>query len=154
MAGDPSRRFEFKAGQRIFAEGEPADFCYQVFWGKVQIILSSTGKVEPLTTVGPGEVFGEMGIIDDGPRSATAVAVEDTMCVGYTTSSLLEQIERDPSTTVEIMRTLIRRLRDSNQRFSILEAHGATMGETRGSDMGRGWISRMLLGRRQKASFE
>jgi CRP-like cAMP-binding protein len=44
MAGDPSRRFEFKAGQRIFAEGEPADFCYQVFWGKVQIILSSTGK--------------------------------------------------------------------------------------------------------------
>ena len=152
MAGDPSRRFEFKAGQRIFAEGEPADFCYQVFWGKVQIILSSTGKVEPLTTVGPGEVFGEMGIIDDGPRSATAVAVEDTMCVGYTASSLLEQIERDPSTTVEIMKTLIRRLRDSNQRFSSLDAQGSTTGEKRG-EMGRGWISRVLLGRRQRRAL-
>ena len=131
MTGDTSRRFEFKAGQRIFAEGDPADYCYQVFWGQVQIVLTSSGSVEPLATIGPGEVFGEMGIIDDGPRSATAVALKDTMCVAYTASSILEQIERDPSTTVEIMKTLIRRLRDSNQRFSGLDARRSWLGGSR-----------------------
>ena len=147
MGGDTARRFEFKAGQRIFAEGEAADYCYQVFRGKVQIVLPSGGKTEPIATIGPGEVFGEMGIIDDGPRSATAVAAEDSMCIGYTAASLLEQIERDPSTTVEIMKTLIRRLRESNQRFSGLDAKRALPGDSRESAGGLwGRISRMVSG--------
>jgi CRP-like cAMP-binding protein len=152
MGGDTARRFEFKAGQRIFGEGDPADYCYQVFRGKVQIVLPSSGRAEPIATIGPGEVFGEMGIIDDGPRSATAVAVEDSMCIGYTAASLLEQIERDPSTTVEIMKTLIRRLRDSNQRFSGLDAQRALPDDSRKSAGGVwGWISRLVSSGRREA---
>lgn len=121
MASETSRRLEFKAGQRIFAEGDPPDYCYQVFRGRVHIVLQSGGRPEAIASIGPGEVFGEMGIIDSGPRSASAIAAEDTVCIAYSSANIFEQLEKNPATAIEIMKTLVRRLRYSNRRFGKLE---------------------------------
>jgi CRP-like cAMP-binding protein len=75
-----------------------------------------------IASLGPGEVFGEMGVIDSGPRSATAIAAEDTECIVYGALDLLDQFDEDPSTTIEVMKTLVKRLRQSNRRYSRIEA--------------------------------
>jgi CRP/FNR family transcriptional regulator, cyclic AMP receptor protein len=122
---------QYKAGERIFAEGDPSYYCYQVVRGKVDIILSPGGRREVIASLGAGEVFGEMGVIDSGPRSASAVAAEDTECVIYSAIDLLDQFEENPSTTIEVMKTMVRRLRQSNRRYSRIEAEPARMADRR-----------------------
>jgi len=112
-SNDPQRK-QFDAGVRIFSAGDPSDLCYQIFSGSVDILLDVKGIDRVVATLGPGEVFGEMGIIDDGPRSASAVAAEDTVCIAYTADDILHQIDSNPQTMAAIMKTLIKRLRDAN----------------------------------------
>ena len=131
LASDNSTRMEYKAGERIFAEGDPSYYCYQVVRGKVDIVLSPGGRREVIATVGPGEVFGEMGVIDSGPRSATAMAAEDTECVVFGALDLMDQFDRDPSKTIDVMKTLVRRLRQSNRRYSRIEAEPSRMSDRR-----------------------
>jgi CRP-like cAMP-binding protein len=131
LATDTSTQMEYKAGERIFAEGDPSYYCYQIVQGKVDIVLSPGARREVIASLGPGEVFGEMGVIDSGPRSATAIAAEDTRCVVYEALDLLDQFDENPSTTIDVMKTLVRRLRQSNRRFSRIEAEQARMAERR-----------------------
>jgi CRP-like cAMP-binding protein len=131
LATDTSSHMEYKAGERIFAEGDPSYYCYQVLKGKVDIVLSPGSRRQVIATVGPGEVFGEMGVIDSGPRSATAIAAEDSVCVVYSAIDLLDQFERDPSMAIDVMKTLVRRLRQSNRRFSRIEAEPSRMAQRR-----------------------
>ena len=131
LATDTSTKMEYRAGERIFAEGDPSYYCYQVVRGRVDIVLMPGGRQEVIASLGPGEVFGEMGVIDSGPRSATAIAAEDSECVVYSALDLLDQFDENPSTTIEVMKTLVRRLRQSNRRYSRIEAEPPRMGERR-----------------------
>lgn len=131
LATKTSKHMEYQAGERIFAEGDPSYYCYQVVRGKVDIVLSAGGRHEVIASLGPGEVFGEMGVIDTGPRSATAIAAEETECVVFGAIDLLDQFEDDPTTTIDVMKTLVRRLRLSNRRFSRIEAEPSRMSDRR-----------------------
>ena len=131
LAKQNSTQMQYKAGERIFAEGDPSYYCYQIVRGKVDIVLSPGGRREVIATLGPGEVFGEMGVIDSGPRSATAIAAEDTECVVFGALDLLDQFDEDPATTIEVMRTLIKRLRQSNRRYSRIEAEPTRLADRR-----------------------
>ena len=67
----------YKKGQVIFKEGDKADCMYDIRWGSVGIYANYGTKEEKLLTkLSTEEFFGEMGLIDDQPRSATAVALE------------------------------------------------------------------------------
>ena len=131
LARDTSTKMEYKAGERIFAEGDPSYYCYQVVRGRVDIVLSPGGRREVIASLGPGEVFGEMGVIDSGPRSATAIAAEDTECVVFGALDLLDQFDEDPATTIDVMKTLVKRLRQSNRRYSRIEAEPSRMSDRR-----------------------
>ena len=131
LVTETSTQMEYKAGERIFAEGDPSYYCYQILRGRVDIVLSPKGRREVIASLGPGEVFGEMGVIDSGPRSATAVAAEDTECIVYGALDLLDEFDQNPSMTIEVMKTLVRRLRQSNRRYSRIEAEPARMAERR-----------------------
>ncbi len=117
MSTAQPQRLQFAAGETIFAKGDPSDLCYQVFSGQVHILLDSGANAQPVAELEPGEVFGEMGIIDDGPRSATAVAAVDTVCIGYARDDILGQIDRNPATMTAIMKALIHRLREANRQI-------------------------------------
>ena len=131
LAKQTSTQMQYKAGERVFAEGDPSYYCYQIVRGKVDIVLSPAGRREVIATLGPGEVFGEMGVIDSGPRSATAIAAEDTECVVFGALDLLDQFDEDPANTIEVMRTLIKRLRQSNRRYSRIEAEPTRLADRR-----------------------
>jgi len=67
------------AGENIFSEGEPAGMAYLIHSGKVRIHKTENGQDEEIDTVGPGKIFGEMGVISDATRMASATAVEETV---------------------------------------------------------------------------
>ena len=122
MSDQAPLRREFAVRETIFNAGDASDYCYQIFSGKVNIVLDVKGVKRVVAVLGPGEVFGEMGIIDSGPRSASAIAAEDTVCIAYAPDDIMEQIDTNPETMTAIMKTLIKRLRDANQAIADGEA--------------------------------
>ena len=115
---------EFKQGQIIFSQGDPSDLCYKIESGAVEIRITSydgTGTMRTVVaqTLGHGEVFGEMGIIDDSPRSASAIATKHTVCVAYTADQIIALLETNPKQALAYIHTLIRRLRSHNVKILI-----------------------------------
>jgi CRP-like cAMP-binding protein len=101
----PLRRLE--AGERVFLEDDAGDCMFVVRSGKVDVI--TFGNV--LESVGPGGVFGEMALIDGGPRSAAALAAEATE-VAVIDKAIFETLVREePTFALAIMRLLVGRIR-------------------------------------------
>ncbi len=107
-AGAPVR--SFKAGEVIFREGEPAEELFVVKSGTVEIRLGN----RLLDTLPERSIFGEMALIDHGPRSATAVAVTDATVVPVGEKQFLLLVSRTPYFALNVMRVLVKRLRTSN----------------------------------------
>jgi CRP/FNR family cyclic AMP-dependent transcriptional regulator len=107
-AGAPVR--EYKAGDVIFREGDPAEELFIVKSGTVEIRLGN----RLLDTVPERSIFGEMALIDPGARSATAVAATDAMIVPVSEKQFLFLVSRTPYFALNVMRVLARRLRTTN----------------------------------------
>jgi CRP-like cAMP-binding protein len=85
------------AGQYIFREGDAGDRAYLVQDGKIEIIKRTVKGVTLLGDVGPGGIFGEMALIDNQPRMASARAVEQTTLVIVTHDVFEKKLrETDP----------------------------------------------------------
>lgn len=101
----------FKAGDRIFLEGDVGDCMYVVGSGRVSI--KAGGMV--LENVESNGVFGEMSLIDGSPRSATATAVEATELIPISRSVFLELVRHDPDFALRLMRVMAGRIRRTNE---------------------------------------
>jgi CRP-like cAMP-binding protein len=110
-------RKEFQPQEVIFSEGDPSDLAYFIVLGSVDIFIGARRERRSVATLGPGEVFGEMGLIEGGPRSATAISVERTVCATYDSDQLLAALEKDPKEALVVIRSLISRLRDTNRKM-------------------------------------
>ena len=102
------------AGQDIFLEGSPGDGVYFVKSGLVEI---SVGKSERhvLSRLGPGEIFGEMAVIEHRPRSAHASAAQDAEVFFLPRGEMLSFLEHSPSLALALLRQISHRLREFNQ---------------------------------------
>lgn len=81
MTDDALDRAVFYAGDAVFREGEAGGRAYLIERGRVEISKAVDGRREVLGFIDFGGLFGEMALVDDEPRMATAMAVEDTVCV-------------------------------------------------------------------------
>jgi len=112
------QRKAFKAGETIFKTGDDSDLAYVIVVGGVDILVSGEAGEVRIAALEPGEVFGEMGLIDSGPRSADARASQYTVCAGYNGDELLDLLDNDPGEAVVFIKTLIRRLREANRSLT------------------------------------
>ncbi len=96
-----------KAGEILFTKGERGDRMYLVKSGQIDV------KVEErlLETIGPGELLGEMALIDQSHRSATAVASVESEVIGINEGRFLRLIEKQPGFALELLRIVCSRLR-------------------------------------------
>ncbi len=119
----------FKAGQTIFRAGDPGDGFYLVETGRVIISAVVGHEARPLATVVAGEFFGEMALLDEAPRSATATAEEETraFCIGR--EELLALLEQRPKLALNLIREFSHRVRALNQKYidEILQAERLAM---------------------------
>jgi CRP/FNR family cyclic AMP-dependent transcriptional regulator len=134
----------FKAGDTILSEGADGTTAYLIVSGSVEVSVGQGSAAKVLGTLGAGEVFGEMCLIEPGPRSATVTAVADTECVATSYDEFIAAIEKDPRQAVQFMQTLVRRLRRMNERIASLDP------DTRGLlQMFRDWQKTLPPSRRE-----
>lgn len=110
LAGDTIPVREFKAGDVIFNQGDAAEELFIIQSGEVEIRLGNR-MLEKLSNY---NFFGEMALIDSGPRSATAVAVTDVKLVPIGEKQFLFLVSNTPYFALNVMRILARRLRTTN----------------------------------------
>jgi CRP/FNR family transcriptional regulator/CRP/FNR family cyclic AMP-dependent transcriptional regulator len=103
----------FKKGEIIFHEGNPSDDAYIIGLGSVEIIENTTEGEKVLGVLGVNEIFGEMGLIDGQPRSATARAMEESVVYILTPKTFDSLIHENPEALLPIMKILASRLRET-----------------------------------------
>ena len=101
----------YKAGDVIFKEGDEGEEFFIIRSGIVSIRLGN----RTLQTIGEGEVFGEMALIDSEPRSATVVAETDCVVVPVGEKQFLFMTSEAPYFALNLMRVLVQRLRLANK---------------------------------------
>jgi len=99
-----------QSGDIIFNAGDEGHEMYIIRSGKVEIRIGG----QLVDTVGPNQVFGEMALIDGSRRSATAIAIEDSLIVAVSERQFLFMVQQTPFFALNVMRTLAARLRNAN----------------------------------------
>lgn len=112
----------------VMRAGDPTDFVYFVLSGRLRVLVSDAeGREVILSMLGPGDMFGEIGVIDDNPRSATVSAVDASDLVVFAKEDFRRCLADNFDLTLAIMRNLASRLRAADQRIeslALLDVYG------------------------------
>jgi CRP-like cAMP-binding protein len=109
----------FEAGQVIYREGDPTDKAYLIEQGRVRIFKRIGGAERGLRVVSRGDLFGEDALLADTQRSATAISLAPGTALAFDEDSLLEVLREAPSIGVTLMKKLVLRARESEERIQI-----------------------------------
>lgn len=103
---------ELRSGDLLFREGDPADGWYLVVTGRLRVLHEARGTASPrvLQELGAAESVGEMAVLSGAPRSATVVALRDSLVVRIATEDFLRIALQYPQLLLTFSRTLIQRL--------------------------------------------
>jgi CRP/FNR family cyclic AMP-dependent transcriptional regulator len=113
----------YQKAEIIFSENSPGKEMYIVYSGRVGLYregrYGKTGKSKLLAVVGSGDFFGEMALVDDSPRSATAIAEEDnTQLLVLDKSKFTYLLRHQPDFALVVMGKLCRQLREANKALT------------------------------------
>ena len=112
----------------IMAGGDATDSLYIVLSGRLKVMMSdSDGKEVILSILGPGEFFGEMGLIDDEPRSASVVTIEPCELLSISKRDFKKCLLENSDMSMAVMRGLVRRLREADRKIgslALLDVYG------------------------------
>jgi CRP-like cAMP-binding protein len=105
----------------VFFENEEGDFFFTITEGRIKVtILGDDGREVILSVLGPGDFFGEMALLDNEPRSATAIAVEESELLSLHRNDFQTVLNDNKSITSALIRVLSARLRRANHQISTL----------------------------------
>jgi len=105
----------------VFFEKERGDSLFMILSGRIKVtILGDDGREIILSMLGAGDFFGEMALLDDEPRSASAIAAEDSELLSLSRADFESLVRENPSITMGLIRVLTARLRHANQQISTL----------------------------------
>ena len=107
LFADSKKKESFSPGDVIFSQGQKGDFMYVILEGEVLIIAGSR-VVDELSQ---GDLFGEMALIDESPRSATATAKSEAILAPVDQADFLFLIQHSPFFSIHVMRILAERMR-------------------------------------------
>jgi CRP-like cAMP-binding protein len=110
-------RTHYAEGQILFGEGDPADAVFRLLSGTVDVFRELDGDPILLGKVGIGQFIGEMGVLENRPRSATVRAASEVEVEILTPTEFLDQIASSPRTARELIRRLSQRLREADDRI-------------------------------------
>ena len=110
----------FQKNDIIFCEYEPGDNFYLIQTGSVAIV-KIMGEIEKIIDIlQPGEIFGEMAILEEAPRSATAIAYEKVKALEFNRQNFEVLMMGNPQIALKLMKLFTKRIYDQKRRFMIL----------------------------------
>ncbi len=111
-------RKKFGPGELIVEEGHTGNGLYLIVSGNVEAVKGlGTEQQQIVNKLGAGEVFGEMALLGEWPRTATVRAVDNVECLGVDRWVFLAQLERQPKVGIRMLHILAQKLRDSDARL-------------------------------------
>jgi CRP-like cAMP-binding protein len=106
-----------RRGKTLFRKGDPGSSLMAVLQGRIKICVAApSGREAVLNLIGPGQVFGEIALLDAGPRTADAVALAETELLVLERRDLLPLMRAHPDIALRIMAVLCRRLRKTSEQ--------------------------------------
>ena len=109
-----------KAGSVIFCEYEPGDSFYLIQSGRVKIVKIFGSIEKTIDILQPGEFFGEMALLEEAPRSATIIAMEETKCLEFNRENFEILMQGNPQIALKLLKLFAKRIYDQKRRFQIL----------------------------------
>ncbi|OGA28550.1 MAG: hypothetical protein A3I01_00570 [Betaproteobacteria bacterium RIFCSPLOWO2_02_FULL_65_24] len=114
-------RKSFPRGATIISAGDTTDSLYVIISGRLKVMMSDDeGREVILAILSSGEYFGEMGLLDDHPRSATVVALEPCELLSLSKRDFKKCLEDNFELAMTVMRGLVRRLREADKKIGSL----------------------------------
>lgn len=123
VIGEVTTEEELSAGEVLFSEGQQGDCMFFVVDGRVKIYTGTPPKIKALATFEGGDFFGEMGLYDDKPRAASAMAVDESRLLMLRKADFCELIAEYPEVALGIMKELNQRIRATNLKLNSVESH-------------------------------
>jgi CRP-like cAMP-binding protein len=111
---DEAEEVSFREGETIVKAGESGGDFFVVLEGEVRVVRGS----RTVARMGPGEFFGEISLLDGGPRTATVVAETPVLAVRVSKRSFDRVVTREPSVAAKILAVVARRLREAERTLS------------------------------------
>ena len=111
------REQQCKARDVVYHEGDPGDAVFVIQDGRVEVVRAAGGSELRLAVLGKGEIFGEMGVINDQPRSTTVRAVETTSLVAIPGAEFLKIFSKDNPLALRILRLLCGRILRADEQL-------------------------------------
>ncbi len=110
----------FPKGDLIFCEYEPGDSFYLIQEGRVQISRIMGDIEKTIDILHPGEIFGEMAILEEAPRSANAIALDPVKALEFNRENFEILMRGNPQIALKLLRLFTKRIYDQRRRFMIL----------------------------------
>jgi CRP/FNR family cyclic AMP-dependent transcriptional regulator len=112
----------------VFGHDDPGDALFVVCTGRVKVVLyGKSGREIILTVFKPGDFFGEMSLLDNQPRSANVIAMQESTLLVLERRAFAEHLERHPRTALNILAEMSRRLRHADSiigNLALLDVYG------------------------------
>ena len=116
----------FEPGEIVIQEGTKGTSAFILLSGAVEVLKRSGDKDIVVATLGEGQVFGEMGLIEDRPRSATVKAMTELRLQVISSEGFNELLQKKPSVLIPIIKSLFERLRQASEMLAERSAAGQT----------------------------
>ncbi len=110
----------FQSGDIIFSEYEPGDTFYLIQSGHVQIVKIMGDIEKNIAVLKPGEIFGEMAILEEAPRSATAIAQNQVVALEFNRENFEILMQGQPQIALTLLKLFCHRIHDQKRKFMIL----------------------------------
>ena len=110
----------FREGDIIFCEYEPGDNFYLIQSGRVEIVKIIGNIQKTVDVLQSGEIFGEMAILEEAPRSATALALDQVVALEFNRENFEILMKGNPQIALNVLKLLSKRIYDQKRRFMIL----------------------------------
>jgi CRP-like cAMP-binding protein len=107
-------------GEVVFDEGDPADRLYVIRSGEVELVRENAARQRTVARLGPGDFFGELGVVLGERRTARAIAVSQTRLIALDRDTLEAMIVDQPEIAIRMIRVLVSRLIEAERRLALL----------------------------------
>jgi len=110
----------YKPGEIIFCEYEPGDDFYLIQSGRVRITKVVSDKEKTLDILQSGDIFGEMAILEQQPRSATALAEDEVKTLVFNRQNFELLLKSNPEIAIKLLKTFTKRIYDAKRQLMVL----------------------------------
>ena len=117
-----SQNLSFGNGEELFRAGEPSDCAYVIMEGEVEVMADTEAGEVVAVTLSKNELFGEMGVLSNAPRSASIRAKGDVKALRITDEAFLKLLRDNPDVALDVLRQLSDKLARSHKQFEDMQS--------------------------------